>query len=518
MSRRRSFKARTERYSPLGGSVTEDSVESTQSPLIPKDEERLSEASRENEAVVSARQQLVLQKEAVGERHPEYATGLNQLAMLLIMHGDPDGSEPLLRQALDIRREALGERHPDFATNLSSLAGLLWARGDLDGAEPLMRQALDIRWDALGSNNAKTKTTLNSLEQLLRAKEDWEGVDRLAANSLSGSPPVAPVAESVIPAAAPMPVVSPSAPALIDEPAASSAVEPLAPSSLLDPAALIDDPVVPTPVEPAEQEPSGTSVPAMTVSADEFVAQEETSASSVLDSSAEEEVEARPEESKPVVPRAESGVEGARTRSELIGRQEVLGAQFARVGEQLAHAAEDWKSGGAPPSSALIEVLDSCGRDFEQLRGEVARLADSLGTVVEPSQLANLEEIAHFLQVLGEAEGRQAQLEAIRTQALATLDRVLSLATADGKELASLVDCQVKVRGERAVVAAAPVLELPDDATRLAEGDHPLHALLTLVEGDGLSDDLWASSLELVEREFGKALAVSVARSRIVQP
>ncbi|WP_161625829.1 tetratricopeptide repeat protein [Singulisphaera acidiphila] len=477
------------------------------------------EEKSENEAVVSARQRLALQKEAVGEHHPDYATGLNQLAMLLIMHGDPDGSEPMLRQALEIRKEALGERHPDFATNLSSLAGLLWARGDLDGAEPLMRQALDIRWDVLGSNHAKTKTTLNSLEQLLRAKEDWEGVDRLAAGTLSAGPPVTPVAEVVTTT----PTVSASSPELIDDSAVPPAVEPMAPPQSIEPAALIDDLAVPPaaepidppqPIEPVDQEPP---VPPVT-SFDEFATHEEACAHPGRDSSAEE-VEAKQEESRPVVPRAEPGVEGTtQSRSELIGRQEVLAAQFTRVGEQLARAAEDWKSGGAPPSLALIEELDTCGRDFEQLRGEVVRLADSLGTAVAAGQLTNLDEITNHLQMLGEAEGRQAQLEAIRGQALATLDRVLSLVTADGKESASLVDCQAKARGERAAIAAAPVLKLPDDATRLAEGDHPFHALLTLVAGDGLSDDHWASSLELVEREFGKALSVSVARSRIVQP
>ena len=81
----------------------------------------------------------------VGEHHPDYASALIQLALLLIMHGDPTEAEPLLRQALEVRKETLGDRHPDYATCLSSLAGLLWARGDLNGAEPLLQQALEIR-------------------------------------------------------------------------------------------------------------------------------------------------------------------------------------------------------------------------------------------------------------------------------------------------------------------------------------------------------------------------------------
>ncbi|WP_254053285.1 tetratricopeptide repeat protein [Singulisphaera sp. GP187] len=424
---------------------------------------------RENEAVVSARERLALQKQAIGEHHPDYATGLNQLAMLLIMHGDPDRAEPLLRQALEIRREVLGEKHADFATNLSSLAGLFWARGDLDGAEPLMRQALDIRWDVLGSNHPKTTTTLNSLEQLLRAKQDWEGVDRPAAAPSSVRPPAAPGVEVVEPAPAPALAASVST----DVPAEPPADEPMVPPQRL---------------EPAMEELSAGAASA-------------------------DEVEARPVGSRP-----EPGVATSRTRDELIGRQAALAAQFARVGERLAREAEEWKAGGAPPSPALIEELDVCGRDFEQLRAEVVQLADSLGAASEPTPLANLDEITHLLQFLGEAEGRQAQLEAVRGQALATLDRVLALAAADGSEFAPLVACQARARADRTAIAEASVLELPADATRLAEGDHPFHSLLTLVEEGGLSDDLWTASLESVESEFGKPLSVAVARSKIVRP
>lgn len=506
MSRRRHFKARTERYAPLAGSVTQDSTEPFRSPSIPKDEDRLSHATeatqaedvRENEAVVNARQRLALQKQAVGERHPDYAAGLNQLAMLLIMHGDPDQSEPLLRQALGIRKEALGEKHRDYATSLSSLAGLLWARGDLDGAEPLMRQALDIRWDVLGSDHPKTITTLNSLEQLLRAKQDWEGVERLAAAPSSASPPDASAAEAVVPA----PAVSASASALIDDPAVPPADAPMAP---------------PRTIEPAEPEPPLPPLPATAASVVEVETREETVTPPAREPSPDE-VEARKAESRLVGSRSGPGGVEAPTRDELIGRHEVLAARFRRVGEQLAREAEEWKAGGVPPTPALIEGLDSCGRDFEQLRDEVVRLADALGAAIEPSRLTNLEEMTNFLQILGEAEGRHAQLEAIRGQALATLDRVLTLAVADGNAFAPLVACQAKARAERAAIADAPVLDLPAHATRLAEGDHPFHTLLTLVEEDGLSDDHWAASLESVELEFGKALSVAVARSKIVQP
>ena len=48
----------------------------------------------------------------------------------------------MARQALAIRQAVLGERHPDTAASLNNLAGLLEAQGDSAAAKPLFEQAL----------------------------------------------------------------------------------------------------------------------------------------------------------------------------------------------------------------------------------------------------------------------------------------------------------------------------------------------------------------------------------------
>ena len=58
---------------------------------------------------------------ALGERHPYYATSLNNLAGLYYAMGRHAEAEPLYKQAMEIRRTALGERHPDYATSLNNL-------------------------------------------------------------------------------------------------------------------------------------------------------------------------------------------------------------------------------------------------------------------------------------------------------------------------------------------------------------------------------------------------------------
>ena len=52
-----------------------------------------------------------MQRETLGNRHPDTLTSINNLGKLLIVNGDLAAAEPLLREALEVRRETLGDRH-----------------------------------------------------------------------------------------------------------------------------------------------------------------------------------------------------------------------------------------------------------------------------------------------------------------------------------------------------------------------------------------------------------------------
>jgi tetratricopeptide (TPR) repeat protein len=161
----------------------------------------------EHDAVALARRRLEEQRALLGDRHPDYASALNQFALTAIMHGNPDEAEPLLLEALEIRKQTVGEAHPDYATNLSSLAGLLWARGDLAAAERLLRQAIDIRVHIFGPDHPKTVASLRSLDELV-AQQASPGTAGVVPEL---EPADATMIGSVIDAAAPMPAVTGSA-------------------------------------------------------------------------------------------------------------------------------------------------------------------------------------------------------------------------------------------------------------------------------------------------------------------
>ena len=56
----------------------------------------------------------------------------------------------LYREALAMRRKLHGEDHPDVATSLNDLAVVLKAKGDFVEAEKSLREALSIRRQVLG--------------------------------------------------------------------------------------------------------------------------------------------------------------------------------------------------------------------------------------------------------------------------------------------------------------------------------------------------------------------------------
>ena len=113
-------------------------------------------------------QAMEIRRTALGERHPDYATSLNNLAGLYRAMGRHAEAEPLYRAGEEIRRAALGERHPDYAASLNNLAGLYDAMGRHAEAEPLYQQAMEIRRTALGERHPDYATSLNNLAGLYR--------------------------------------------------------------------------------------------------------------------------------------------------------------------------------------------------------------------------------------------------------------------------------------------------------------------------------------------------------------
>jgi CHAT domain-containing protein/Tfp pilus assembly protein PilF len=118
-------------------------------------------------------QALAIRKEVLGEHHPDYARTLNNLGHLLTMQGDYAAARPHYEKAMAIRRELFGERNPEFAQSVNNLAHLLTMQGDFAAARPLYDQALAIIKATQGERHPEYATVLNNLGGLLELQGDF---------------------------------------------------------------------------------------------------------------------------------------------------------------------------------------------------------------------------------------------------------------------------------------------------------------------------------------------------------
>src|SRR5207253_484236 len=99
---------------------------------------------------------LAIREKTLGPEHPDTATSLHNLALLLKGQGDLVGARALYDRALAIREKVLGPEHPDTAMSLNSLAILLQEQSDFAGSRALKERALAIKETALGPEHPDT--------------------------------------------------------------------------------------------------------------------------------------------------------------------------------------------------------------------------------------------------------------------------------------------------------------------------------------------------------------------------
>ena len=102
-----------------------------------------------------------------GDQHASTARARTNLARVMLVQGDVQQAEPVLRQAIASQEAAGGDDQPDIALSLSVLGACHAGRGELAAAEPLFRRALAIRERTLGLDHALTLSTLDYLASIV---------------------------------------------------------------------------------------------------------------------------------------------------------------------------------------------------------------------------------------------------------------------------------------------------------------------------------------------------------------
>lgn len=192
---------------------------------------------------------------------------------------------------------------------------------------------------------------------------------------------------------------------------------------------------------------------------------------------------------------------------------------FEQLSQRLTDVANEVRRSGVPPSESLIEEITSSRRSFIELRDRAIELVSLLATSPSkpPKEIESIKDLEALLQLVIEAQRKKAQEEKACFRALTILDRILSLSHRDQPEFHPLEDAQAKARVIRDAIRAYDGQDPHPEIYPLAQGRHPLAELLTLVEGyEDLDDDLWLLLKHAVAENFGKSLAMSAARGKLV--
>jgi tetratricopeptide (TPR) repeat protein len=102
--------------------------------------------------------------------HPELATALSNLAMVMQDQGELDAAKAMYQRALSIKEAALGPNHPSVAPTLHNLATLLHQRGEHAEAKALMKRARAINEVMRGKSHPHTAKTKAGVRHINRKK------------------------------------------------------------------------------------------------------------------------------------------------------------------------------------------------------------------------------------------------------------------------------------------------------------------------------------------------------------
>jgi len=139
---------------------------------------------------------LTIDEDLLGESHPNFAIGLNNLAMVTRQLGRDEEAEALYRQALGVAKKTLSKSDPDYVKHLVNLANVLVAQGNSQAAEPLFREALEIDKNTFGPRHPDYALSLHNLSKVLadlgrfdEAEENYRKAITIAFESLGEGHP-----------------------------------------------------------------------------------------------------------------------------------------------------------------------------------------------------------------------------------------------------------------------------------------------------------------------------------------
>lgn len=148
---------------------------------------RAVEERNSDEAIALLEKAVAMHRALWGTQpYPDFAASLNDLGLMLYYdNSDYDHAEQLLLESMAMKRKLLGDKHPEIATSLSNIADVLHNKGDLAGAEKDYLQSLAMYRELLGDDHPYVARTLNNLAFVYYDKGDIRGALQTERESLA---------------------------------------------------------------------------------------------------------------------------------------------------------------------------------------------------------------------------------------------------------------------------------------------------------------------------------------------
>jgi eukaryotic-like serine/threonine-protein kinase len=130
-----------------------------------------------------AREALALGRNSLGESHPETPGAMHQLGIVLMLEGNLDESEALLRKALALDERA--GRTNEAAISLNSLGSVLRMKGNLEEAESVERNSLAMMKALWGPNDFRIAEGLPNLAEVLMKRGNFREAESTLREALA---------------------------------------------------------------------------------------------------------------------------------------------------------------------------------------------------------------------------------------------------------------------------------------------------------------------------------------------
>lgn len=125
------------------------------------------------QAIALFKRSLETRRRVLG-KHPDVASSLADLGLVLSFHGEFDSAEPFLRESLEMRRELFGNEQEDVANSLGALSSLMYQKNNLAEAERLGLEAMQMRRRIFGAEHPKVAVSLETMGAIMYEQSKFQ--------------------------------------------------------------------------------------------------------------------------------------------------------------------------------------------------------------------------------------------------------------------------------------------------------------------------------------------------------